>query len=80
MKKGFSLVEMLIVVTVLVTLMAITFRLRAIGGSSSHRNTTVSRLQRLENCLSGYYAAFGTYPPVKLHGSRNYKLAVSAHA
>ena len=70
---------MLIVVTVLVTLMAITFRLGAIGGSSSYRNTTVARLQRLENCLSGYYAAFGTYPPVKLHGSRNYRLSVSSH-
>ena len=68
MKKGFSLVEMLIVVTVLVTLMAITFRLGAIGGTSSYRNTTVSRLQRLENCLSGYYAAFGSYPPVPLQG------------
>ena len=70
---------MLIVVTVLVTLMAITFRLGAIGGPSSYRNATVARLQRIENCLSGYYAAFGTYPPVKLHGSRNYKLAVSSH-
>lgn len=70
---------MLIVVTVLVTLMAITFRLGAIGGPSSYRNTTVARLQRIENCLSGYYAAFGTYPPVKMHGSRNYKLAVSSH-
>ena len=79
MKKGFSLVEMLIVVTVLVTLMGITFRLGSIGGPSSDRNATVARLQRLENCLSGYYAAFGTYPPVKLHGSRNYKLSVSSH-
>jgi prepilin-type N-terminal cleavage/methylation domain-containing protein len=79
MKKGFSLVEMLIVVTVLVTLMGITFRLGSIGGPSSRRNNTVARLQRLENCLSGYYAAFGTYPPVKLHGSRNYRLSVSSH-
>ena len=70
---------MLIVVTVLVTLMGITFRLGSIGGPSSDRNATVARLQRLENCLSGYYAAFGTYPPVKLHGSRNYKLSVSSH-
>jgi prepilin-type N-terminal cleavage/methylation domain-containing protein len=79
MKKGFTLVEMLIVVTVLVTLMAITFRLGSIGGTSADRNQTVAHLQRLENCLSGYYAAFGTYPPVKLHGSRNYKLSVSSH-
>lgn len=79
MKKGFTLVELLIVVVVLVTLMAMTFRLSSIGSSQSARTTTVSRLQKLENCLSGYYAAFGTYPPVPLHGSRNYELEVSKH-
>lgn len=79
MKKGFTLVELLIVVVVIVTLMTMTFRLSSIGSSQSMRNTTVSRLQRLENCLSGYYAAFGTYPPVRLHGSRDYRLKVSSH-
>lgn len=62
---------MLIVVVVLVTLMTITFRLGALNTSSWQRNTTVTRLQRLENCLSGYYAAFGSYPPVKTLNSRN---------
>jgi prepilin-type N-terminal cleavage/methylation domain-containing protein len=79
MKKGFTLVEMLIVVVVLVTLMGITFRLSSLGGASTARNKTVARIQRLENCLSGYYAAFGTYPAVPLHGSRNYKLKVSPY-
>ena len=79
MKKAFTLIELLIVVLVLVTLMTITFRLGSIGQSQSERNTTVNRIQRLENCLSGYYAAFGTYPPVRLHGSRNYRLKVSSH-
>ena len=79
MKKGFTLVELLIVVVVLVTLMSITFRLAGTGGSSTARNYTVNRLQRLENCLSGYYAAFGSYPPVKLHGSRDYTYEVDMH-
>lgn len=79
MKKAFTLIELLIVVVVLVTLMAVTFRLTSIGSNQSARNTTVARLQKLENCLSGYYAAFGTYPPVRLHGSRNYTLSVSRH-
>lgn len=79
MKKGFTLVEMLIVVVILVTLMAVTFRLTSIGADQSYRNVTVARLQKLENCLSGYYAAFGTYPPVRLHGSRNYLLKTSSH-
>ena len=34
-------------------------------------------IQKIENCLSGYYAAFGSYPPVTLHGSRNYNLEVN---
>ena len=74
MKKGFTLIELLIVVVVIVTLMAITFRLAGVGGESTARNKTINRMQRLENCLSGYYAAYGSYPPVKLHGSRDYTL------
>lgn len=70
---------MLIVVVVLVTLMTMTFRLSSLGGDSARRNQTIARLQRLENCLSGYYAAFGTYPPVSVHGSRNPWLTVSDH-
>jgi len=77
MKKGFTLVEMLIVVVVLVTLMTITFRLSSVGSQQTYRNNTISRLQRIENCLSGYYAAFGSYPPVKLHGSRNIYASVN---
>ena len=79
MKKGFTLIEMLIVVVVLVTLMSITFKLGSINESSTRRTTTVNRMQRIENCLSGYYAAFGSYPPVKLHGMRNPYLEVSDH-
>ena len=80
MKRAFTLIEMLIVVAVMVTLMSMVFRLTSIGGSATARNVTVSRLQRLENCLSGYYAAFGTYPPVKLHGTRdiNYRCRAMA--
>ena len=79
MKKGFTLVEMLIVVVVIVTLMTMTFRLSSIGDDSKLRNRTIDRLNRIENCLSGYYAAFGTYPPVKLHGSRNIYATVDDH-
>lgn len=79
MKKAFTLVEMLIVVVVIVTLMTMTFKLSSINGANSKRNKTVSKLQKVENCLSGYYAAFGTYPAVGLHGSRNPFLKVSTH-
>lgn len=71
MKRAFTLIEMLIVVVVLVTLMSIAFKLSSIGGDEEKRITTITRLQRIENCLSGYNAAFGSYPAVKLHASRD---------
>ena len=71
MKKAFTLVELLVVVVVLVTLMSLTFRLAGLGEEQEARNVTITRMQRLENALSGYYAAYGTYPPVALHGSQN---------
>lgn len=76
MKKGFTLVELLVVVVVIITLMAITFRLAGVASDSNCRNITIERMQRLENALSGYYAAFGSYPPVDLYAKRNYKLRV----
>lgn len=77
MKKAFTLVELLVVVVVIVTLMTITFKLAGAGGDSTARNVTINRMQRLENCFSGYYAAYGSYPPVKLHGSRDYTYEVN---
>lgn len=79
MKKAFTLVELLIVVVVLVTLMTITLRIGGIGDETTKRNRTINRMQRLENCLSGYYAAYGSYPPVKLHGSRDFMLSTNGY-
>ena len=67
-KSGFTLIELLIVTVVIVTLMGIVFRLAGSGGESKARADTLSRLQKLSNALSGYYAAFGSYPPVPLQG------------
>lgn len=79
-KRGaFTLIEMLIVVVVLVTLMSMVFRLSSIGDESTCRVNTVERMQKLENCLSGYYAAFGCYPPVPLHGSHDIYFRVDAY-
>ncbi len=79
MKKGFTLVELLIVTVVIVILLTMVFRLSTVVGDSSAMNLTVDRMHRLENALSGYYAAFGTYPPVKLHGNRNPYLEVNEY-
>ena len=80
MKKAFTLIELLIVTVVIVTLMGIVFRLAGTGSDSKARATTVSRLQKLSNALSGYYAAFGSYPPVPLQGrSRDIYTRVDSH-
>lgn len=71
MKKAFTLIELLVVTLVIVILASITFKLVGTAGDAEPLQTTIIRMQRLENCLSGYYAAFGSYPPVELHGSRN---------
>lgn len=68
MKRGFTLIELLIVTVVIATLMGIVFRLAGVGGDSRKKAITIDRLQRIENALSGYYAAYGSYPPVPLQG------------
>lgn len=80
-RKGFTLIELLIVTVVVVMLMAVMFRLTGIAGNASKRETTVAKLQKLENCISGYYATFGSYPPVPLQGAtRNiYRKATEDH-
>lgn len=74
MKKGFTLLELLITVAVIVTLMSMTFRLAGVGDDATKRNKTVLRMQKIENALSGYYAAYGSYPPVPLHGVQDITL------
>ena len=53
MRRAFTLVELLVVVVVIVTLMAVTFRLGSVGSESTYKSRTINRMQRLENCLSG---------------------------
>lgn len=79
MKKAFTLIELMIVIAVMAILMGLVFRLNAVGTEAQERTVTILRLQKLENCLSGYHAAFGSYPPVKLHGSRDIYAAVNSH-
>ena len=72
MKKAFTLVELLIVVVVIAILMSVSFKLIGLAEDQTARNTTIVRMQALENAVEGYFAAFGSYPPVRLHGSRNF--------
>jgi len=62
-KKGFTLIEILVVVVIVAILMGGTFRLMGIASESSKRADTVSRLERIHNALGAYYAEYGQYPP-----------------
>ena len=77
--RGFTLIELLIVVVVIATLMGLVFRLAGVGGDQAARNRTITRMQKLEFALSGYFSAFGSYPPVPLHGSRDIFCGVNDH-
>ena len=66
--RGFTVIELMVVTLIIAILMSIAYRMSGIGAESENRNRTVERLQKLENCLSGYYAAYGSYPPVPLQG------------
>ena len=79
MKKGFTLIELLIVVVVIATLMGLVFRLAGVGGDQAARNNTITRMQKLEFALSCYFSAFGSYPPVPLHGTRDIFCSVNDH-
>jgi len=70
---------LLIVVVVIATLMGLVFRLAGIGGGQAARNRTITHMQRLEFALSGYFSAFGSYPPVPLHGSRDIRCKVNQY-
>lgn len=79
MKKAFTLIELMIVIAVMAILMGFVYRITSVGSETHKRTVTIMRLQKLENCLSGYYAAFGSYPPVKIHGSRDIYETVDEH-
>ncbi len=68
-RAAFTLIEMMVVVAIIGVLIAGVFRLMGAAGESNKKALTIARMQKLQNALSGFYAEFGTYPPVTQHGS-----------
>lgn len=68
-QRGFTLIEMMVVIALIGILIGGVFRLLGLSGENAKEAETVERLQRLENALSGFYAEYGMYPPVLRHGS-----------
>ena len=69
LRDAFTLIEMMVVVALVGILIGGVFRLLSAAGESAKRAETIERIQRLENAISGFYAKYGTYPPVTPHGS-----------
>ena len=63
--QAFTLVEMMVVVALIAVLVGIVFKLMSAAGEKNKQSVTVTRLERLQNALSGYYAEYGSYPPVQ---------------
>ena len=68
-RTAFTLIELMIVVALVGVLIAGVFKLVGVVGKSNQRATTIQRLQKLENAISGFYAEYGSYPPVPRHAS-----------
>ncbi len=68
-RAAFTLIELMVVVALIGILIGGVFRLIGTAGEKAKRGRTVDRLQRLENALSGFYAEYGTYPPVRRQDS-----------
>ena len=63
-RTAFTLVELMVVVAIISILIGGVFRLLSAVGEKNKEAVTATRMERLQNALSGYYAVYGAYPPV----------------
>lgn len=62
--SGFTLLEMLVVILIIVVLMGIVFRLARVSTGAGASSDTTARLEALKAALEEFYAEYGMYPPV----------------
>ena len=68
-KQAFTLIELMVVVSVITILMLATFKLLQAAATAKKVAETRARMERIQNALSGYFAAYGQYPPVPAYCS-----------
>lgn len=64
-RAGFTMIELMVVLAVIGILVMGMFRLMGVTSGKAKYSETVATLERVKNALSGYYAIYGSYPPVK---------------
>lgn len=62
--RGFSLIELLMVVVILLILIGITTRVVVYVNTKTGIGKAVGEMERLKNALVEYHATFGIFPPV----------------
>jgi prepilin-type N-terminal cleavage/methylation domain-containing protein len=65
-KRAFTLVELLIVITIIAILSSISFKAISIVNQRSAIAQTTRRLMNLSSCIAEYHAEYGQYPPAEL--------------
>lgn len=70
-KHAFTLIELMFVLLIIGILMSGVFMLMSVAAKHNDIARTKARIQKVQNAISGFYAAYGTYPPVELYNGTN---------
>lgn len=68
-RQAFTLIELMVVVAIIAIMIGAVFQLVSTVGQYNKKAETVSRMQRIQNAISGFYAEYGYYPPVPRYTS-----------
>ena len=63
-RRGFTLMELMIVILIIGILMGGIFMLMGVAAKHADIARTRAKVQKLQNAISGFNSAYGTYPPV----------------
>ena len=61
---GFTLIEILVVVVVILLLTGMLFRIGNVVVERSNRGRALADMEKISNALEEYFSVFGNYPPV----------------
>lgn len=66
-RRGFTLLEMLVVVVIIAMLAALMFRMVGVIGRNNDEAETRATIERVAHALDEFKAIYGKYPPVQLY-------------
>lgn len=64
-RDSFTLIEMLVVISIIAILAGLSFRLVQISKRNADRAATIAKLEKVAHALNEFRAEYGTYPPVE---------------